>query len=590
MKTRRIFTLLIVTVMMFSLNAETRYVSKTGSSTPPYTSWATAADSIMTAMRFSEFGDTIVVGDGIFTESVRCIPGVVLLGSGWENTWIQIPQDSVFGVRMEDLCTLSNLKITGPGMFLPDNYGVFCFRGYDGRKSVRVDNVKITACGLAATFFSTSFTYLDTARFTNSVIDSCRTGVDVSCYYAEVFNNNISAYEHALYLAISGEANVYNNILVAMPYNSLHYRFSVTTYSFNRPSHIHNNLIMSRVYYDVLTPFCIGSELGVDTLSNNVYVGNFGRVINTHSVSDYRDIYNNYISGGKFKGFEGESHIRFNDFWNNTVHWNWLSVGGTAPIDTITNIIHYPMFVNEDEDYHLQKFSPLINAGDTLKQDPDGTRSDIGLYGGQSGASYTYLDLPPVIPRGITVEIESDKVSLRWKKNYESDFKDYLIYGDTVQGFAADSTRLIGITADTSFKTIIPEFNGSYFMTLRSRDNQGNISEPSEEIRIVPAGVAQEGHEVVMEYQLFNNYPNPFNPETVIGYRLKSAGRVILTVYTITGEPVRVLEDRELPAGYHETVFRGDELASGIYLYKIDVRSPEGVPVYTSVRKMLLLK
>lgn len=93
-----------------------------------------------------------------------------------------------------------------------------------------------------------------------------------------------------------------------------------------------------------------------------------------------------------------------------------------------------------------------------------------------------------------------------------------------------------------------------------------------------------------MEYQLFNNYPNPFNPETVIGYRLKSAGRVILTVYTITGEPVRVLEDRELPAGYHETVFRGDELASGIYLYKIDVRSPEGVPVFTSVRKMLLLK
>ncbi|GMU90651.1 MAG: hypothetical protein AMXMBFR49_28560 [Chlorobiota bacterium] len=65
---------------------------------------------------------------------------------------------------------------------------------------------------------------------------------------------------------------------------------------------------------------------------------------------------------------------------------------------------------------------------------------------------------------------------------------------------------------------------------------------------------------------------------------------MILTVYTITGEPVRVLQDGEMPAGYHETRFRGDDLASGIYLYKIDVRSPEGVPVYTSVRKMMLVK
>jgi hypothetical protein len=121
-------------------------------------------------------------------------------------------------------------------------------------------------------------------------------------------------------------------------------------------------------------------------------------------------------------------------------------------------------------------------------------------------------------------------------------------------------------------------------------DNQGNLSDPSEEIRIVPVGIKAEGHEVVMDYQLFNNYPNPFNPETVIGYRMKSSGRVILTVYTITGEPVRVLQDSEMPAGYHETIFRGDDLASGIYLYKIDVRSSEGVPVYTDVRKMLLLR
>lgn len=56
------------------------------------------------------------------------------------------------------------------------------------------------------------------------------------------------------------------------------------------------------------------------------------------------------------------------------------------------------MFVNETEDFHLQKYSPLIDAGDTLVNDVDGTRSDIGLYGGPYGKSYDYLDLAPVEP------------------------------------------------------------------------------------------------------------------------------------------------------------------------------------------------
>jgi hypothetical protein len=339
--------------------------------------------------------------------------------------------------------------------------------------------------------------------------------------------------------------------------------------------------------YENVTQYNSGSDLGPDTISNNVYVGKFGKVIRTYSNSNYRDVFNNYISGGKFYGFEGESPLRYNNFWDNAV--NWRSTGST-PIDTVTNITRYPMFVNETKDYHLQMYSPLINSGDTLVKDVDGTRSDIGMYGGPDGKSYPYLDFAPVEPRGVTARVTADTIHLNWKRNYESDFKQYLIYGDTIQGFSADSTRLIGITTDTNFTKIIPGFSGSYYIALRSVDNQGNLSDPSEEIRIVPVGVKGEGHEVVMDYQLFNNYPNPFNPETVIGYRLKSAGRVILTVYTITGEPVRVLQDSEMPAGYHETIFRGDDLASGIYLYKIDVRSSEGVPVHTDVRKMLLLK
>ncbi|GAB1350501.1 hypothetical protein MASR1M107_27160 [Ignavibacteriales bacterium] len=43
---------------------------------------------------------------------------------------------------------------------------------------------------------------------------------------------------------------------------------------------------------------------------------------------------------------------------------------------------------------------------------------------------------------------------------------------------------------------------------------------------------------VVYEYNLYNNYPNPFNPETVIKFSLKEKSGVMLTVYNITGQKV----------------------------------------------------
>src|SRR5690606_11100889 len=61
-----------------------------------------------------------------------------------------------------------------------------------------------------------------------------------------------------------------------------------------------------------------------------------------------------------------------------------------------------PMFVKDtlpnpqlDFDYHLQAFSPGIDKGDPDILDTDGSRSDIGLYGGPYGESYTYQELAP---------------------------------------------------------------------------------------------------------------------------------------------------------------------------------------------------
>ena len=88
---------------------------------------------------------------------------------------------------------------------------------------------------------------------------------------------------------------------------------------------------------------------------------------------------------------------------------------------------------------------------------------------------------------------------------------------------------------------------------------------------------------------LQQNYPNPFNPRTTIAFAIDRPGPVRLAVYTVAGRRVATLIDAEVSAGRHEFTWDGrdelgDELGSGIYLYKLE----DGDRILT--KKMLLLE
>ncbi len=91
--------------------------------------------------------------------------------------------------------------------------------------------------------------------------------------------------------------------------------------------------------------------------------------------------------------------------------------------------------------------------------------------------------------------------------------------------------------------------------------------------------------------ELSQNHPNPFNPATAIFYRLASAGDVTLTVLDILGKPVTVLESGFRSPGNHRAVWNGTDrsgrrMASGVYFYRIEVRSADGA--FTRTRKMIM--
>ena len=83
---------------------------------------------------------------------------------------------------------------------------------------------------------------------------------------------------------------------------------------------------------------------------------------------------------------------------------------------------------------------------------------------------------------------------------------------------------------------------------------------------------------------LDHNYPNPFNPETIIKYSLPERMPVTLSVYDILGRVICCLVDEMQQRGSHQVTFKSIGLASGVYLYRLET------PHSTVVKKMALVR
>ncbi len=95
-------------------------------------------------------------------------------------------------------------------------------------------------------------------------------------------------------------------------------------------------------------------------------------------------------------------------------------------------------------------------------------------------------------------------------------------------------------------------------------------------------------------FQLFQNYPNPFNPVTTISFYLQQKGYVELNIYNVLGQRVQSFVNGDLPAGAHNvewsgTTIEGGDAASGVYFYRLTVRSRQGL-LSSQTKKILFFK
>jgi hypothetical protein len=92
------------------------------------------------------------------------------------------------------------------------------------------------------------------------------------------------------------------------------------------------------------------------------------------------------------------------------------------------------------------------------------------------------------------------------------------------------------------------------------------------------------------EIGMMKNYPNPFNPTTVISYQLSAVSNVKLTVYDMLGREVAKLVDGVKEAGYYTATFNASNLASGIYFARFTASPFNGDKPFVQTIKMLLTK
>jgi hypothetical protein len=141
------------------------------------------------------------------------------------------------------------------------------------------------------------------------------------------------------------------------------------------------------------------------------------------------------------------------------------------------------------------------------------------------------------------------------------------------------TTNFLRLTDDEWANTYLQQASRPDYVNLYLANNTGASRGAGYELTAVKENT--ETNKTPNQFTLMHNYPNPFNPSTVIGFTIPynlANQNTELVIYNIKGEVVKRLLNKVLPAGTYYTRWEGDnsygkKAASGVYLYQLKVGS-----------------
>jgi hypothetical protein len=200
-------------------------------------------------------------------------------------------------------------------------------------------------------------------------------------------------------------------------------------------------------------------------------------------------------------------------------------------------------------------------------------------------------DPVPVELSAFNADILNNSVLLQWRTETEIDNygfevqRAYNVSGSEwetisfIQGKGTVYSPQSYSYNDTEVKT-----NGKVNYRLKQIDNSGTF-EFSDIVTIEMA---------INNFEIYQNFPNPFNPSTKISYYLPFEAAVTISIFNIQGEKIAEYSESSLSGGTHSFDFNSNQLnfslSSGTYFYRITAQNNQTAETYTAVRKMLFLK
>ena len=273
------------------------------------------------------------------------------------------------------------------------------------------------------------------------------------------------------------------------------------------------------------------------------------------------------------------------------VTWDTADVGNSSP--TLYEI----EFTNELSGMTVGSSGRTFYTNDggatwTFENSSMGTVYGLGLDHTSSDTSAAYICgfscyimrnshvVVPVELASFTASVRGSDVTLNWQTATELNNMGFEIERKEVDAGWVELGYIEGkgTTTETSSYTFVDKnvLSGKYNYRIKQIDFDGSFEYYDLE-SAVEVGVPDQ-------YGLSQNYPNPFNPTTKINYSVPVDGFVSISIFNILGEKVTTLVNANVKAGNYELTFDATNLASGMYLYRMESGD------FVSIKKMMILK
>jgi len=205
----------------------------------------------------------------------------------------------------------------------------------------------------------------------------------------------------------------------------------------------------------------------------------------------------------------------------------------------------------------------------------------VGYSSGYLGLIYKYVDttIVPVELTSFKADIDHNIITLIWSTSTETNNLGFKILRseDKINWEALGFIEGNGTsTLNHNYKFIDQlETSGIYYYKLKQLDYNGNFNYSNFiEVNLI----SQLG------FELYQNFPNPFNNSTKIVYQIPKDEFVTLKIYDVLGNEIRTLIKENKKAGYYTLTFSAVDLSSGMYFYILTARE------LSLTRKFILLK